>query len=232
MNEKHLRGKLQEIYLMHDLNTVCCRQCSCCRVACPQMKYSEALNIIQRIWEEWTQDDKAKLLSTCIRYFFSRSLIKPCPLLSEKNCRIYEDRPVNCRIYGLWPKEVYEKRVSGMSRIIDLPAEQIPLNVQCPHVLRKNEQSPLTTEQTEQIFKALDKLDKDVGKLKDEQLATYWNYRTLHDWALFIFFGEQWLMNMTHYALSAKKEDLDAFLIVLDEQVKLSVGKLEVKKPE
>lgn len=95
-SKKTLTDKLQEIYGIEDLSTVCCRQCSCCRVACPQMKYSEAMNILQRIWEEWSNQDKLDFLMTCVRYFFSKSLIKPCPLLDGITCRIYDDRPLNC----------------------------------------------------------------------------------------------------------------------------------------
>lgn len=255
METKTLKEKLQSIYATRNLSTVCCRQCSCCRVACPQMKYSEALSIVNTVWTAWAREAKVAFLMTCVRYFFSKSLIKPCPMLVGKDCLIYDDRPLNCRLYGLWPEDVYEKRVASLSKIIGLDKEKIPLNTQCPYVELKplpcpvcngtgrvdgdqpcpdclgdgvTKKAHLTSEKIDKMFSALDKLDRDVAGVPDEKIASYWNYRTLHDWVLFIFFGEQWLMAMTHYAMSSSAENIKAFLDVLEKEID---GKIENMNP-
>ena len=113
-----LRDKLQQIYASEgSLETTCCRQCTCCRVACPSMKYSEAINLLNRMWETWTKEAKKDFLLTCVRYFFSRSLIKPCPLLKGNDCQCYEDRPLNCFLPDTW---VFTLR--GPKRIKDILA--------------------------------------------------------------------------------------------------------------
>lgn len=251
-----LRSRLNDTYnMLGSLKTVCCRQCGCCRVACPQMKYSEALQIITAIWNEWSKEDKVELLITCVRYFFSKSLIKPCPLLLNDECRIYKDRPLNCRLYGLWPSDVWERRVESLAKRLDLPREQIPLNTQCSFVELEKEdcpecggigrhywasdsemipddqvcqkcsgegkikKNPLSENQIQQIFDALDALDRQVlseGK-KDKaavrkaemMIRSNWNYRTIHDWVLFFFWGEEKLAQMTDIAMVASKEQLD-----------------------
>jgi len=128
---------LNRIYSKQDLSTTCLRQCSCCRVACPQMKYCEASNIIDHIWANWSKEDKKEVLITAVKYFFSDSLIKPCPLLDDKSCRVYDKRPLNCRLYGLWPNREWEARVKLFSESTGLPREQLPLNTQCQFVERK-----------------------------------------------------------------------------------------------
>lgn len=128
---------LDRIYKKEDLSTVCLRQCTCCRVACPQMKYCEASDIIDNIWSTWSKDAKKSLLVTAVRYFFSDSLIKPCPMIDGKSCKIYDKRPLNCRLYGLWPSDSWEERVEMFSKSTGLPREKLPLNTQCQNVRRK-----------------------------------------------------------------------------------------------
>jgi len=222
--------KLKDFYQIQELDTVCCRQCGCCRVACPQMKYSEAVNIMNRVFSEWSREDRKELLKTSIRYFFSRSLIKPCPMLRGNECRIYEDRPLNCRLYGLWPQEAWERRVERISERLGLEKEKIPLNTQCPFVKLKNG-DPLTEEQIDGMFATLDKFDHwllsqgDSNKFEEwsSRIEKNWNYRTFHDWILLHFWGEERLMNMTAIATTATEEQLKLFLEVVDEQASLLI---------
>jgi len=222
-NKKTLGEKLKEIYKFEDLSTVCCRQCSCCRVACPQMKYSEALNIVDTIRKDWNKEDWADFLGVCVEYFFSKSLIKPCPLLDGVECRVYDERPLNCRLYGLWPEDMYTKRVEGVSKMLRLDKSEVPLNEQCQHVTRANNLPELTEEQINELFDALDSLDRDVGKFSTEQVRHYQNYRTVHDWALYFFFGEEWLVRMTQIAVSGTKENLSEFITVFKDQIRKMV---------
>jgi len=127
---------LNRVYTKEDLSTTCVRGCTCCRVACPQMKFSEATSIIDNIWATWTKSDKKKLLLESIKYFFSDSLIKPCLMLEGQTCRVYKQRPLNCRLYGLWPAESWENRVAMFSKSTGLPKEKLPLNTQCTQVKR------------------------------------------------------------------------------------------------
>jgi len=128
---------LDRIYQKEDLSTTCLRQCTCCRVACPQMKFSEASSIIDLIWSSWSNEDKKTILKNAVQYYFSDSLIKPCLMLDGNKCRIYDRRPLNCRLFGLWPSDSWEKRVEMFSKSTGLPREKLPLNTQCSYVKRK-----------------------------------------------------------------------------------------------
>ena len=108
----------------------------------PTIRYSEFLNIFNRVWEEFSKEDKADLMVGCIKRFFSKSLVKPCIFLSGFDCKIYSDRPLSCKMYGLWPTEAWEKRVAKFEKTLGLPKEQLPLNTQCPMVRRKKQTCP------------------------------------------------------------------------------------------
>ena len=41
------------------------------------------------------------------------ALAKPCPLLANNNCRVYEHRPVSCRMYHSLTNPVYCTTVIG-----------------------------------------------------------------------------------------------------------------------
>ena len=132
-----IEDMLARIYTKEDLSTTCLRQCTCCRVACPQMKFCEATSIIDHIWATWNKEDIRKLLVSAVKYFFSDSLVKPCLMLDGNKCRCYERRPVNCRLYGLWPEDSWNDRVAMFSKSTGLPREKLPLNTQCTNVRRK-----------------------------------------------------------------------------------------------
>ena len=96
-NVVHLRDKLQGVYNMINLETTCCRQGVCCLVACPQMNYSEAMQILDRVWAEWGNEDKRSLIMKCLRFYFSNSMVKSCPLLGEDEAA----NPVEYLLAGL-----------------------------------------------------------------------------------------------------------------------------------
>lgn len=167
----------------------------------------------------------------------------------------------NCRLYGLWPEDMYEKRVTAMGEAFDLPKEELPLNTQCKLVRRKPQvckkcngdgfvteegldanrlecedckgkgkivPPALTEMQIKRMSYALNVLDKNVFKLKDKQIANFWNYRTIHDWALFFFFGEEWLMDLTHFAVKADKEAKDGLV----DQLRIDITKVLEEEEE
>jgi Fe-S-cluster containining protein len=219
-----LRKKLRDIYDMVNLETTCCRQCVCCSVACPQMNFCEATQILDEVWSKWSQDDKKALVVKSMRYYFSNSMVKACPLLGEMEdelpgCRVYEDRPLNCRMYGQWPKEQYEKRVTTFQSITGFRREDLPLNTQCDHVRRVDDSIELTGEIIDGLTSSLDLLDVRINKYKPEQIDKRFNYRTIHDWVLLKFLGEEKLTIITDFLLAAKREEVDDYLDAFENEL-------------
>jgi hypothetical protein len=235
---------LNRVYVKEDLSTTCVRGCTCCRVACPQMKFSEATSIIDHIWQTWSKEDRKKILIGAIRYFFSDSLIKPCLMLDGQTCKIYSQRPLNCRLYGLWPADSWEARVDMFSKSTGLPREKLPLNTQCTQVRRKPQTCsvcngtgqveeikctncdgtgkfnppPLTIKQISNLFEMLDKTDMTLG-VSELKVAESWNYRTFHDWILLKFWGDATLANWTAILFDTTPDQRLALLEAVEEQV-------------
>lgn len=231
MSKKHkkvakrtnLRSALQSIYNDNvNLETKCACSCTCCKVAMPQINYSEFVNIISILWKNSDKEKKIELICTSIEYWFRnqfekwgiQSLVKPCMLLDKKTglCTVYEDRPLNCRLYGLWPKQEYENRVNRFAKAFErygLAKSDLPLNTQCDKVKRVDETIPLTMEKINELFKQLDHLDKEIGDFSDLMVGQKENYRTFHDWLLLKIFGEEWLSMLTSFMLAADKNAIE-----------------------
>ena len=109
-HRKNLKEKLQNIYDSVDLNTVGCDisicGCACCRVAMPQMNYSEFVSLATELWESSSKNRKIEIICKSVEYFFRNeyekwgmdSLIKPCQFVDEEGrCTVYENRPLLSR---------------------------------------------------------------------------------------------------------------------------------------
>lgn len=212
-----LKEKLARIYNSADLRTTCAHNCTCCKTACPQMNYSEFTQLQQEIWEKESKEQKADMICKSLEYFFHHqfekfgmeTMIKPCMLLDDKGlCKYYSSRPLNCRIYGLWPEDVYKERVDKFEKAYQglLTRDQLPLNTQCPNVKRVDNSKPLTKEVFDEMFAQLDYLDQQIGGFTGLQIRNRENYRTLHDWLLLKIFGEDFLSAMTTFMMAADKQ--------------------------
>jgi len=217
-----LREKLQKVYTYINLETTCPGHCVCCHIACPQMNYSEFLVILDRIYNHFPKETRLYILKKSIKYFFSQSIVKPCPLLDNKRCSCYLDRPLSCRIYGLWPEDVYEERVTRFMSVTGMKREEIPLNTQCKYVKRVDDSKPLTKEIIEGLYQALNDIDISVERYTQEQVDKKYNQRTFHDWFVVTVFGEDNIADMSKFFLAAEtKEIVDDFVAKMLDQVDL-----------
>jgi len=242
-NRTDLKSVLQSIYHdTADLSTTCCHQCQCCNVAMPQLNSSEYIQIATTIWKSKSHEDILDIICKSVEYFFRYeytkwgmdALIKPCMFLGkDKNCDIYEDRPLSCRIYGLWPDSVYNNRVDRFAKAYEkhgLKREELPLHKQCPMVKRVNPEVELTEEVINGLFKQLDDLDSKIGSFSDLQIRQKENYRTFHDWLLLNIFGEDWLSQLTTFILAADRktmeEQIEAIKTVIRDNFKSNLPQL------
>lgn len=215
-----LKSKLNEIYGLHDLRTTCPGHCVCCQVACPQMNHSEFLVIVDSLYRREAKVDRAEVLKASVRYFFSNSLIKPCPLLVNGRCSVYEERPLACRLYGQWPDDMYDDRVKGFIKSTGLKKEEIPLNTQCQFVKPVDkDRVPISRKDIEEMFKAIDTLDMNVGGFDEKQIGKRYNQRTWHDWFMVTVFGEERLSALTTFFLAAEEEAVEDLVVQICKQI-------------
>jgi len=240
--KKNLKEKLAAIYGSVDLSTVGCVisicKCACCRVAMPQMNYSEFVQLATELWDESDDVRKKDVICKSVEYFFRNeyekwemdSLIKPCQFVDEAGrCEVYESRPLSCRAYGLWPEEEYEKRVDKFEEAykeFGLTRDDLPLAKQCKMIKRADGSTELTMDELNKLFSQLDDLDKKVGSFSNLQVKNKENYRTFHDWLLLKVFGEDWLTMLTNFMMSATKDQMidqmEQLRLVVDETLDVS----------
>lgn len=86
-----------------------CLGCGNCCIESVGINFVEFLNIYDYI--NSNRDIKNKVMPKIIDYYFLEYTKKaPCPFKDKNNrCLIYNVRPLNCRIYGNWTKNDYEK---------------------------------------------------------------------------------------------------------------------------
>jgi len=246
---KDLKEKLQSIYSKVDLTTTGCETticgCACCRVAMPQMNYSEFVQLATDLWNEASRERKTEMICTSIEYFFRNeyekwgmdSLIKPCQFVDDSgSCTIYDNRPLSCKIYGLWPQNEYKKRVDKFEeayRDHGLTRNDLPLAKQCKMIKRTDGSTELSTEESDFLFGSLDTLDKKIGDFSNLQIKSKENYRTFHDWILLKVFGEDWLTMLTTFMMSATREQMEdqvvQLRIVVEETLDLDKGDIQNK---
>lgn len=211
-----MRQKIQAVYNSVQLESTCCRQCTCCMVSCPQMNQCEAATILDKIWAEWSDLKRKKFIVKCMNYFFSNSMVKPCPLLGKGSdgvigCSVYEDRPLNCRVYGQWSNESYEKRVDRFVEATGIERSNLPLNKQCQNVVNKSGKIP-SEDEINQMFENLSAIDMVAYGYDKVKVDKKYNYRSLHDWALAKYLGEEKLTILSTFLLACTKEQAEDYL--------------------
>ena len=113
-NENKLFDKLNSVY-----STLPSGDCSGCGKCCME---SVGTNLIEFInifnYLESRHELKKKCLNKVIDYYFLEYIEKkPCPFKDNDNrCMIYEVRPLNCRLFGHWKKEDYNKNLNNVTQ--------------------------------------------------------------------------------------------------------------------
>ena len=187
-----------------------CKQLNvCCKSGCPPMYFVEFIYILDFIKKNIRKDVLTNIVCQCIDNFFSDDVIKPCPLFN-KGCLVYDDRPINCRLYGQIPEEEYKERQSRESSEFVMSAaeimqkmnlskiEDVPLFHQCPHVKPVDGSGQeVTLERYNLIFELLADVEKKFLKDIEVDMA-FTSYKIFHDHYLWFTIGEdmleQWAM--------------------------------------
>lgn len=107
--EERISRRLEHIYRQVPAND--CQQCAKCCFNGAQVHPIEFLNVYDHILQ-MPELDQARLAKKLIEYelLHMATLDVECPFLDEKHCRVYESRPLQCRVFGLYPKQDHEKR--------------------------------------------------------------------------------------------------------------------------
>lgn len=111
--KNQLFEKLNDIY--DTLPKGKCTGCGSCCMESVGINLIEFLNIYNYLQDK--DDLRKKSLSKIMDYYFMEFMEKnSCPFKDEDNrCEIYEVRPLNCRLFGHWIKEDYNKNLKDIT---------------------------------------------------------------------------------------------------------------------
>ena len=87
----------------------CDRRGLCCGLL-PEMSFLEYMGVLGAV-QGLEPDRVHSLAAGLVRYFFVNPVrLNPCPFLDCGACLVYRNRPLGCRMYGLWSREKYTAR--------------------------------------------------------------------------------------------------------------------------
>lgn len=223
-SDKNIRGPVVSLDVLYDgmPETSGCEKCEeingdnavwCCKTQNPSMYYVEFL----KVWEEvqdWEDSAKAGVLVRCLVNYLSSEKQKGC-VFYDDSCLVYHNRPFACRMYGVVPKENWDKRWEALKTREGEEFDAVP---QCNLVSAEKE---ITAEQEDKWFNHTAKAEARVGvpppfiELHD---APGGSYRAFHDHILLELFDEDRLKLLTEVKTTKpKKEDIDNMAEVLVE---------------
>lgn len=106
--ENRVRRQLGFIYRQIPANK--CERCADCCFASAEVLFSEFINIYSYV-QSLPENVQNTIAERVIRYEFLSlmTLDYKCPFLEDKNCLIYEVRPLQCRFFGLYPRQEYSQ---------------------------------------------------------------------------------------------------------------------------
>ena len=131
-----LQGAIEFFYVKNEkenLNNIYKKvpsgECSGCGSCCNESVgayYGEFLNILSGL-EKKSLEDRKKIYIKIFEYYLGEYSVKrQCPFLQDdKRCSIYDERPLNCRIYGHWKKSEYEQNYNRVLKENRLKADYL-----------------------------------------------------------------------------------------------------------
>jgi len=157
----------------------------CCVLQSPQMLYSEFLMAWDYISKNWTDEEICDLFERCMLNAVNPLPSKGCVFFDGENnlCKIHKRRPLNCRIYGITPKEEFEPRYLRLEEEYKSILGAV-CKPQCGLVSTVDGEE-VTKDDTDSWWEGLVDIEEDMGVPK--KLANDGNggsYRSPHDHVL------------------------------------------------
>lgn len=227
--DSNIRGPIVSLKILYEEmpETSGCEQCSsvngdnnkdwCCRSMNPSMYYVEFLYSWEKV-QKWSKKDRVDLVVRAIRNYLINSLNKGC-IFYVNGCKIYNQRPLACREYGVIPAEGWQERIEmGKKRF---GPDYVPKN-QC-NLVRTKTGKPVTKEDEDKWFLHTRKSEERIGIPKDiinSHDGGQGSYRTFHDHLLIELFDDPFLNNLTKIRLQNNTlENIDSFVGVLKDTI-------------
>lgn len=186
----------------------------CCRTISPSMYYVEFLHVWKEVQDHWSKKKRLDLVLRAIDNYLNSDLHKGC-IFYDKGCTVYKQRPFNCRMYGVLPDEVFQKRLDALK---ERDGDDADMRPQCDLVSCAGNKT-MTEEDEQNGFDHIVKCERRIGvheSVISHHDTAGGSYRTFHDHLLKELFQENFLIKLTEIRLSnPSEEDRKAFIKTL-----------------
>ena len=175
----------------------------CCSSQNPSLYYVEFLQVLKVVGETWSNSKKTDLILRAVRNYLDNSLSKGCVFYNNE-CTIYKDRPLQCRLYGVIPKETWDKRWETLKK---RQGDKFEAKPQCTLVTSEEK---ITPEMEDKWFLHTKKSEERIGiapEIINRHDLAGGSYRTFHDHLLLEFFGEDLLSVLTKAKMTNSTEE-------------------------
>ncbi len=121
-----IRRPLVSLKVLYDgmPETTGCEKCSevngddahwCCCTMNPSMYYIEFIKVWQHVQNTWGRKKKINLFVRAIENYLFMGQGKGC-IFFDDGCRVYDQRPFYCRMYGIIPKDSWDSRIEAIKK--------------------------------------------------------------------------------------------------------------------
>jgi len=202
----------------------------CCLLQSPQVLYSEFLNAWQYTMSNFSLDEIIEIIEKSVRNYIAGNVIKGCVYFNKKDrlCSIHKVRPYPCRIYGITPKEEFQKRFEATKKQFkDSPDADV--REQCNLVSTLNGKK-VKTQDTDRWWRSLNRIETGLGidknKINDGPGGSY---RSYHDHILLEIMPNDVLVELQTVRLMESKEEkelaVQAFMKEFKERINVTKEK-------
>ena len=230
LSESNTLGPLVSLDVLYEgmPKTTGCSECAsvngednkdwCCKKQSPSMYYCEFLKVFEK-FQKWGHKRKTQFILRAVSNYLDNGLTKGC-IFYDDGCQVYTDRPLTCRVYGVVPKESWDKRWESLK---ERQGESFQAEPQCSLVTSKKEVTP---EMDERWFEFTQTCETRLGvsqKIVNLHDLAGGSYRTFHDHLLVELFNEDVMNHLTQVRLTNPSRDQ------IDLTVETIKGQLDAK---
>jgi len=197
----------------------------CCEQMNPQVLYSEFLNSWSHVLKTWDIEQILNLIESAILNYLENKPNKGCIFFDKTTlmCSQHNTRPYNCRMYGVVPKEEFEKRKSKYkSSVGELP---MYARDQCS-LVKTSDGSVITKSMSDDWWRRLRYAENVIGiKNKDVIDNEDGSYLTYHDHLLLQLLPDEIMSDITFIKVNSDSLEKVKTAKVIVEQLRVNLEK-------
>ncbi|KKN26828.1 hypothetical protein LCGC14_0870870 [marine sediment metagenome] len=214
--------------------TAGCEQCQqqngkdsfwCCQIICPSMYYVEFLNVWAEV-QKWNMKKRLPIILRAIKTYLSNKDSKGC-IFYDNKCLVYNQRPINCRFYGVISQSSWDKRTTALKERYkdqELSEDFQRKLTQCDLVSNDDGTECIPEDTEQRWFEHTTGCEARIGinpLTILEHDSPKGSYRTFHDHIMLEFVDTVALSQLTKIKMSLPtEEDINAFADALFEKTK------------